>query len=80
MEACGVLVLMSEPNDWIRDSVANAAESQGLTAYAIAKLLNGSPTEETVKRYIAKRCHLGTQHVSKICDVLGLDLRVRKRK
>jgi hypothetical protein len=71
---------MTEPNDWIRDSVASAAESQGLTAYAIAKLLNGSPTEETVKRYIAKRCHLGTQHVSKICDVLGLDLKAKKRR
>jgi predicted transcriptional regulator len=71
---------MTEPNDWIRDSVANAAESQGLTAYAIAKLLNGSPTEETVKRYIAKRCHLGTQHVSKICDVLGLDLKAKRKK
>jgi predicted transcriptional regulator len=71
---------MSEPKDWIRDSVANAAESQGLTAYAIAKLLNGSPTEETVKRYIAKRCHLGTQHVSKICDVLGLDLKAKKKR
>jgi predicted transcriptional regulator len=70
---------MTEPNDWIRDAVAEAAASQGLTAYAIAKLLDGSPTEETVKRYIAKRCHLGTQHVSKICDVLGLDLRKRKR-
>jgi predicted transcriptional regulator len=71
---------MHDTNDWIRDSVANAAESQGLTAYAIAKLLDGSPTEETVKRYIAKRCHLGTQHVSRICDVLGLDLRVRKKR
>ena len=70
---------MHEPNDWIRDSVASAAESQGLTAYAISKLLDGRPTEETVKRYIAKRCHLGTQHVSRICDVLGLDLRVRKK-
>jgi len=68
-----------EPNDWIRDSVANAAESQGLTAYAISKLLDGRPTEESVKRYIAKRCHLGTQHVSRICAVLGLDLRVRKK-
>ena len=73
-------MLMSDTNDWIRDSVASGAESQGLTAYAISKLLDGSPTEETVKRYISKRCHLGTQHVSKICDVLGLDLRLKKRK
>ena len=71
--------MSDEPNDWIRDAVADAAASQGLTAYAISKLLDGSPTEETVKRYISKRCHLGTQHVSKICDVLGLDLRKRKR-
>jgi len=71
---------MHEPNDWIRDSVASAAESQGLTAYAIAKLLDGRPTEESVKRYIAKRCHLGTQHVSRICDVLGLDLKAKKRR
>jgi hypothetical protein len=71
---------MHEPNDWIRDSVASAAESQGLTAYAIAKLLDGRPTEETVKRYIAKRCHLGTQHVSRICDVLELDLKAKRKK
>lgn len=70
---------MTEQNDWIRDSVASAAESQGLTAYAIAKLLDGRPTEETVKRYIAKRCHLGTQHVSRICDVLGLDLKSKRK-
>jgi hypothetical protein len=76
----GSKVIMPDTHDWIRDSVANAAESQGLTAYAIAKLLNGSPTEETVKRYIAKRCHLGTQHVSKICDVLGLDLKEKKKR
>ena len=71
---------MHEPNDWIRDSVASAAESQGLTAYAISKLLDGRPTEESVKRYIAKRCHLGTQHVSRICDVLGLCLVKPKRR
>jgi predicted transcriptional regulator len=71
---------MTEPNDWIRDAVADAAASQGLTAYAIAKLLDGRPTEETVKRYISKRCHLGTQHVSRICEVLGLCLVKPKRR
>lgn len=64
---------MSDAKDWIRDAVADVAASQGLTAYAIAKALDGRPTEETVKRYLAKRCHLGTQHVSRICEALGIE-------
>jgi predicted transcriptional regulator len=71
---------MPDANDWIRDAVAEAAASQGLTAYAISKLLDGSPTEETVKRYISKRCHLGTQHVSRICDALNLRMELKKKR
>jgi hypothetical protein len=67
-------MIMSEVNDWIRDAVSESARAQGLTAYAISKMLEGSPTEETIKRYLAKRCHLGTQHVSKICNALGLTI------
>jgi hypothetical protein len=69
----------TEQIDWIRDAVAEAAASQGLTAYAIAKKLGNSPTEETIKRYISKRCHLGTQHVSKICDALGIEKLASKK-
>lgn len=65
--------MSDEVRDWIRDAVADAAASQGLTAYAISKLLDGRPTEESVKRYLSKRCHLGTQHVSRICEALGIE-------
>jgi hypothetical protein len=70
---------MDEPNDWIRDAVADAAASQGLTAYAISQQLEGRPTKEAVHRYLAKRCHLGTQHVSRICDVLKLELSSKRK-
>lgn len=69
---------MIEPNDWIRDAVADAAAAQGMTAYAISQQLEGRPTKEAIHRYIAKRCHLGTQHVSRICEVLKLKLEQKK--
>jgi hypothetical protein len=64
---------MEHVNDWIRDAIADAAASQGMTAYAISKSLEWRPTEESVNRYLAKRCHLGTQHVSRICEALGIE-------
>jgi hypothetical protein len=69
---------MHEPNDWIRDAVAEAAASKKMSAYAISKKLEGSPTKEAIHRYLAKRCHLGTQHVSKICEVLQITLKQKK--
>ena len=66
--------------DHIRESVIAAAEARGFTAYEISKRLGGSPNNEAVKRYLMRRCHLGTQHVSKICTVLGLTLKQGKAK
>lgn len=62
--------------DTIRETIIARAEQLGLTAYAISQQCGGSPNPEAVKRYLTERCHLGSQYVSKICDVLGLELKV----
>jgi hypothetical protein len=64
--------------DQIRETIIARAESLGLTAYAISQQCGGSPNPEATRRYLTERCHLGTQYVSKICDVLGLELKVAK--
>jgi hypothetical protein len=65
--------------DKIRETIIARAESLGLSAYAISQQCGGSPNKEATRRYLTERCHLGTQYVSKICDVLGLELRVAKK-
>jgi hypothetical protein len=67
---------MSE--DHIQSVIAARAESLGLSSYEIAKRCDGSPNSEAVSRYIRGRCSLGSAYVSKICDVLGLELRAKK--
>ena len=62
--------------DTLRKTIIARAESLGLTANAISVQCGGSPNPEATRRYLTERCHLGTQYVSKICDVLGLELRV----
>ena len=66
---------VSDELDWIRERVSEKAAAQGLSAYAISQTLDGYPTKEAVRRYLDRKCHLGTQHVSKLCNVLGLELR-----
>lgn len=57
--------------------IAARAETLGLTAYAIAKQAELDP--QTVKRFIEGRCALNSRYVSRICEVLGLELRPKKR-
>lgn len=74
---------MSDVNDWIQDALAAEARAQGLTAYEMAKRLDGSPTKEAIHRYLFKaenRCHLGSQHVSRIATLLGMKLVASKKK
>ena len=64
--------------DTIRSTIIARAEQLGLTANAISVRCGGSPNPEATRRYVTERCHLGSQYVSKICEVLGLELRVKK--
>lgn len=66
-------------SDRIRDAVIARAETLGLSAYEIAKRCDGSPNSEAVKRYLTERCSLSTRYVSRICDVLDLELRPKKK-
>lgn len=65
--------------DTLRQTIIARAESLGLTAYAISVRCGGSPNPEATRRYLTERCHLGSQYVSRICDVLGLELKVAKK-
>jgi hypothetical protein len=64
--------------DKIQVVIAARAFSLGLSAYEIAKRCDKSPNKEAVRRYLTGRCSLGSAYVSKICDVLGLELRAKK--
>lgn len=71
--------------DRIRESIIVQAEKLGMTAYAIAKQCAGeegetTPDPDTVKRYLSGVVSLNSRYVSQICDVLGLELRVRGRR
>ena len=63
--------------DMIREAVAQRAAELNLTAYAISKQLEGVPSQESVKRYLSGRSSLSTKYVSRICEVLGLEVRPR---
>lgn len=65
-------------NDTLRDAIAARADKLGLTAYAISLQLERQPSPETVKRYLSGRASLETRHASRICEVLGLELRPRR--
>ncbi len=66
-------------SDRIRDAVIARAETLELSAYEIAKRCDGSPNSEAVKRYLTERCSLSTRYVSRICDVLELELREKRK-
>jgi predicted transcriptional regulator len=54
----------------IRETIITAMESQGLTAYAVAKLAQIDPG--VVKRYITGQREMQTDTLEKILNVLGL--------
>jgi ribosome-binding protein aMBF1 (putative translation factor) len=64
--------------DHLQSVITARAETLGLSAYEIAKRCGESPNKEAVRRYLTGRCSLGSAYVSKICDVLGLELRAKK--
>lgn len=68
---------MSE--DTLQQVIAARAETLGLSAYEISQRCDGSPDPQAVKRYLTGRVGLGSRLVSKICGVLGLELRPAKR-
>lgn len=70
--------MIDHEQDTIREAVAQRAEELNLTAYAISKQLEGVPSQESVKRYLCGRSSLSTKYVSRICEVLGLEVRLRE--
>jgi hypothetical protein len=69
--------VIGDEQDIIRDAVTQRAADLSLTAYAISKQLEGVPSQETIKRYMSGRSSLSTRYVSRICGVLGLEVRPR---
>lgn len=72
-------------SDTIREAIIARAETLGLTAYAIAKQCvakDDGPTPDvgTVKRYMSGVVSLNSRYVSQIADVLGLEMRPKRRK
>jgi hypothetical protein len=65
--------------DHLQSVISARAESLGLSSYEISKRCEGSPNKEAVRRYLTGRCSLGSAYLSKICGVLGLELRVAKK-
>lgn len=63
--------------DHLQSVIAARASSLGLSSYAIAKQAELDP--QTVKRFVEGRCALNSRYVSRICEVLGLQLRPVKR-
>lgn len=61
--------------DTIRETIIARAAQLGLTANAISVQCGGSPNPEATRRYLTRKCGLGSQYVSKICEVLGLALK-----
>lgn len=70
--------MTNHEQDMIRKAVAQRAEELNLTAYAISKQLEGVPSQESVKRYLSGRASLSTKYVSRICEILGLEVRLRE--
>jgi hypothetical protein len=71
--------VIGNEQDTIREAVAKRAAKLKLTAYAISKQLAGIPSQESIKRYMSGRSSLSTKYVSRICEVLGLEVRPRDR-
>lgn len=65
--------------DHLQSVIAARAETLGLSAYEISQRCDNSPNPEAVRRYLTGRCGLGSALVSRICEVLGLELRPKKR-
>ena len=66
-------------DDTLQQVIAARAETLGLSAYEIAKRCDDSPNPEAVRRYLTGRCGLRSVFVSRICAILGLELRPAKR-
>lgn len=56
----------------IREAITTAMESQGLTAYAVAKLAQIDPG--VVKRFIEGRTDMTASNLDKVFEVLGLSV------
>lgn len=63
-------------DDAIQEAIVDRANELGLSAYAVGKRCEITP--EAVKRFFAGRAALNSRYVSRICQELGLELRVKK--
>jgi hypothetical protein len=67
-------------DDHLQSVIAARAEELGLSAYEISNRCQGSPNKEAVRRYLTGRCGLGSVLLSKICEVLELELRPKTKR
>jgi lambda repressor-like predicted transcriptional regulator len=61
-----------------RKIIQAEVKRQQLSGYAIGRAADMSV--RTVQAYLAEQCDLGGERLSKIADVLGLELRLKQRK
>jgi hypothetical protein len=69
-----------ETDDVIQATIARRAAEMRMTAYAISEAIENGPSHATAKRYLDGRCSLNSRYVSQICEVLGLELRQKRRR
>jgi transcriptional regulator with XRE-family HTH domain len=71
----------AERADWMSnvvDEVIRAIEESELTQYELAKL--SGVDRASISRFVRRQRSLGLDSLQKVCNVLGLELAVKKRR
>ncbi|QDV24380.1 hypothetical protein Q31a_26970 [Aureliella helgolandensis] len=69
---------MNQPADQLQAAIAKRAEQMGLTPYALAKLCEGKPSEDTIRRYLSGGT-TSSSNAARLCDVLQLTLTPKRK-
>lgn len=64
----------------IKDLIREMREREQLTHWELSKLLRTCPPGNRVRGWEEGKTSLGTTQLEEICEVLGYDLEVKKRK
>jgi uncharacterized protein involved in tellurium resistance len=64
----------------IRTAIREAAERKSLTAYAIAKSLDGAMTQDAIRLYFRGKSDLASRRLSLLADAVGLELKVTHKR
>lgn len=64
----------------IRTAIREAAEREGLTAYAIAKSLDGAITQDMIRLYFRGESDLASRRLALLAGAVGLELKVARKR